>query len=305
MMLDHIDGLSFRDLENKYHSSKSTIQRAVTAEMRKLPDNNLLTQRCCTRFSEVLIPDGKYLPIKGYSRDAVMLWGVDYAKHDFPLFFLAPSENYQSWGMYFRSLRNLKFHYKIVVCDDNKSLKQSCVRTFSKIHIQACYIHILRQVRLELHITKEPTYREFYRELRYALSVKVHHNVEYRTRLLLKLWKDALKKSEQEEMRIMSWLDGHFGEELFNYQYLPATPLTSNLIETFNGHLEDRLASIKGFESYHHAQLWLNAYVLKRRFTKFTDCGHKFRRLNGLRPIDQTKSLNIDIGTVSNLSVEK
>jgi len=32
----------------------------------------------------VLIPDGKYLPIKGYSRDAVMLWGVDYAKHDFP-----------------------------------------------------------------------------------------------------------------------------------------------------------------------------------------------------------------------------
>jgi hypothetical protein len=134
--------------------------------------------------------------------------------------------------------------------------------------------------------------------LLFALSIKVRHNLEYRKKLLTKLWEFSIKKEESEEMRIMSWLDGHFGEELFNYQYLPATPLTSNLIETFNGHLEDRLASIKGFESYQHAQLWLNAYILKRRFTKFTDCGRKFHRLNGQRPIDQTRNLNIDIPDV-------
>ncbi|PIW08132.1 hypothetical protein COW38_01385, partial [Candidatus Collierbacteria bacterium CG17_big_fil_post_rev_8_21_14_2_50_45_7] len=271
MMDDHLEGHSFRDLERKYKVSKSTAQRVVTAEMARLPDNNLLTQCVCTRFSEVLIPDGKYVPIKGYSRDAVLLWGVDYWKHDFPLFFVAPSENYQSWEVYFRSLRNLKFHYKIAVCDDNKSLKQSCIRAFGKIHIQACYVHILRQIRSELRISKEPVYREFYKLLNYALSINVRHTVEYRQRLLGNLWRKALEKGETEEMRILSWLDGHFGEELFNYQYLPATPLSTNLIETFNGHLEAHISSLKGFETYEHAKLWFNAYVLKRRFTKFTD----------------------------------
>ena len=298
MMIDHLDGLSFRDLQRKYGTSKSTIQRNVTAEMQKLPDNNLFTQRFCTRFSEILIPDGKYLPIKGYSRDAVLLWGVDYVKHDFPLFFLAPSENYQSWNMYFESLKRLKFHYKTVVCDDNRALKESCRYNFSKIHIQACYVHILRQIRSELHIAKDPLYREFYKKVKYALSIKIRHDVEHRKDLLSRLWKHALVHNEPEETRTIAWLEGHFSEELFNYQHVPATPLTSNLIETFNSHFEDRLASIKGFESHQHAQLWLNAYVLKRRFTKFTDCSRKFRRLNGKRPIDQTRNLTIDIPDV-------
>jgi transposase-like protein len=266
--------------------------------MKKLPDNNLLTQRFCTRFGEILVPDGKYVPIKGFNRDAVLLWGVDYWKHDFPLFFVGPSENYQSWEMYFRSLRNLNMHYKIVVCDDNRSLKQSCRRTFAKVHIQACYVHILRQIRLELRITKETTYREFYRLVQHALSIKVRHTVDYRQRLLGNLWKKALKKNEFEEMRILSWLDGHFGEELFSYQYLPRTPLTTNLIETFNSHLEGHIASLKGFETYEHAKLWFNAYVLKRRFMKFTDCTGKFRRLNGERPIDQTRNMSIAIQDV-------
>lgn len=58
-------------------------------------------------------------------------------------------------------------------------------------------------------------------------------------------------------------------------------PRTTNLIECFNSHLEGRLKSLKGFQSIHHARLWFNAYFIRRRLKPFTDCGHKFQKLNG------------------------
>lgn len=65
-------------------------------------------------------------------------------------------------------------------------------------------------------------------------------------------------------------------------------PRTTNLIEGYNSHLEQRLAAIKGFESYKTANLWLNAYVVKRRTTEFTDCKGRFTKLNGECPLFQT-----------------
>jgi len=46
-----------------------------------------------------------------------------------------------------------------------------------------------------------------------------------------------------------------------------------------------------------HAKLWFNGYVLKRRFTKFTDCRGKFRSLNGKRGVDMTKKIDVDLPT--------
>jgi len=58
-------------------------------------------------------------------------------------------------------------------------------------------------------------------------------------------------------------------------------PRTNNLIECFNSHLEGRLKTIKGFQSIHHARLWLNAYFIQRRLKPFTGCQGKFKKLNG------------------------
>ena len=66
------------------------------------------------------------------------------------------------------------------------------------------------------------------------------------------------------------------------------TPRTNNLIESFNSHLQGRLKTIKGFESFNHAELWLNAYFLRRRTKKFTDCEGKFKSLNGKSSIEIT-----------------
>jgi len=43
---------------------------------------------------------------------------------------------------------------------------------------------------------------------------------------------------------------------------------TTNLIECFNSHLQGRLKTIKGFETFSHADRWLNGYFLRRRLKK-------------------------------------
>ncbi len=65
-------------------------------------------------------------------------------------------------------------------------------------------------------------------------------------------------------------------------------PQTTNLIESYNSHLEGRLKTIKGFESFTHADNWLNAYFLRRRLKPFTDCSGKFATLNGTCSMEQT-----------------
>lgn len=52
---------------------------------------------------------------------------------------------------------------------------------------------------------------------------------------------------------------------LLGYLNVKGTPTTNNLIESFNSHFESRFKSIKGFESFKHANLWVNAYILRRR----------------------------------------
>ncbi len=73
-------------------------------------------------------------------------------------------------------------------------------------------------------------------------------------------------------------------------------PTTTNLIECFNSHLQGRLKTIKGFETFDHANLWLNGYFLRRRLKKFTGCEGKFKFLNGKTSLHQT------VKEVSNVS---
>ena len=70
-------------------------------------------------------------------------------------------------------------------------------------------------------------------------------------------------------------------------------PKTTNLIEGFNSTtLELRLSSIRGFEKEENAKNYINALILKRRFTKFTDCRGKFKHLNGRSPLEIAEPLN-------------
>jgi transposase-like protein len=69
-------------------------------------------------------------------------------------------------------------------------------------------------------------------------------------------------------------------EDLFNYFRFKDCPRTTNIIESYNSHFQARLKSIRSFQSFMSVRRWLNAYIIRRRTKKFTDCKGKFKKLN-------------------------
>jgi hypothetical protein len=105
----------------------------------------------------------------------------------------------------------------------------------------------------------------------------------------------ALYKEYQTDPVCLSVLTNieKYKQELLGYRGISHAPVTSNIIEGLNGHLEARLVSLRSFQSVKHAKLWFNGYVLKRRYTKFTDCRGKFSHLNGKTGAQMTKKERI------------
>lgn len=71
-----------------------------------------------------------------------------------------------------------------------------------------------------------------------------------------------------------------YKQELLTYRNIPNSPLTINLIERMNGHLEARPQALRSFQTVKHTRLWMNGYILRRRHTRFTDCHGKVSFLN-------------------------
>jgi len=69
-------------------------------------------------------------------------------------------------------------------------------------------------------------------------------------------------------------------------------PRTTNLQEGYHSHWEARLSSMRGFESEETAKNYLNALVLKRRFSILTSCRNKFKHLNGKSPLEHSTGDN-------------
>lgn len=96
---------------------------------------------------------------------------------------------------------------------------------------------------------------------------------------------------EQEHIKIIKKLIGDFREHqeyLLNYLKYPHLniPHTTNMIEGMNSQLETRINSLKGFELDKTATNYINAWILKRRFSKYTDCRKPFKDFNGKTPLE-------------------
>lgn len=293
ILTDHLDGLSFRKLASKYDISPMSAWRICDEELKKLPDNNQFTFRHCNRFSHVFVFDGKFFNVKGYPYNLVLLWGLDYFSHDIPVFTLAPSENYQGWAKYFSYFRIINHHPELLVCDDNANLKMAARNAFPAVKIQTCFNHFKQSIRKTLRVRSDTTYKPFMRRIESIFASKLSDDVMNR-------WLYTLYRDYHHDPLCLQVLTNiqKYMPELIAYRNIKAAPLTSNLMESYNSHLESRLFSLKSFQSFTHAKLWMNAYILKRRFTKLTDCEGKFRSLNGKRSISLTAKKEVDIPTL-------
>lgn len=296
ILSDHLDGLSFRKLGRKYRISKSYAWNICYEELKNLPNNNQFTHKYCNRFSHIFLFDGKYFNVVNGkdNPDWVLLWGVDYFRHDIPIFTIAPSENYQSWSKFFFHFRLLNHHPELLVCDDNINLKMAARRHFPSVKIQTCYNHFKENIRKELRVRSDQGkhYRGFMIRIESIISSSQKISDQTLNHWLWTLYRDY--KSDSVCLQILTTIE-KYKTELLAYRNIHQAPVTTNLIEGMNGHLEARLQALRSFQSVEYARLWMNGYILKRRFTKFTDCKGKFRFLRGKTGVEMTKKERLSV----------
>lgn len=264
--------------------------RICEVELRKLPDNNQFTFRYCSQFSTTFVFDGKYFPVANQEYDWVLLWGIDYFRHDIPVIFVAPAESYHTWSKFFFYFRIIQHYPQLLVCDDNTNLKMAARQHFPAIRIQTCFNHFKENIRRDLRVRSDDTYKPFMKRIEEVFTEKL--NDEAMNRALFAVYRDF--QTDPIALSVLANIERYRGE-LTGYRGIPGSPVTTNIIEGLNSHLEARLQAIRSFQSVPYAKLWLNGYVLKRRLTAYTDCRGKFRSLNGKSGVQLTKKPGIDL----------
>lgn len=290
LLIQHLSGISFRSLAEIHNCGVATAYRRVEKGLKELPTCIDVTRWYCQKFQGVLLVDGKYVKVKKYDRKIPVIFGVDYKTHDIPHYRLAKSEDYLSCKRFFESLKLTDYPLQAVVCDDNCNIYNAAKYIFPNVTIQLCHVHFLRNMKYLLDLEFSQKHRLFFKLLNELLVqkrskedfnrkasnlVKYFANDEVCSGILIELAKKQ------------ALLQGYLNHR--------GTPTTTNLIESLNSHLEARVRPLKGFESFKHANLWLNAYFLKRRSKKWTDCSGKFKKLNGKTSLEITKKSRTDL----------
>lgn len=234
--------------------------------------------------------DGKYIKVKKYDRKIPVIYGVDYKTHDVPHFRLAKTEDYLSCKKFFESIKLTSYPLQAIVCDDNQNIYNAAKYVFPNVVVQLCHVHFLRNMQVLLDLENNQYHQMFFSILcRLLIEKRSKEDFEKKAANLVKQFsKDEVCIGILIELaRKQPLLQGYLNHK--------GTPTTTNLIESMNSHLEARLKPLKGFESFKHADLWLNGYFLRRRSRKWTDCSGKFRRLNGKTSLEIVKKPGIDL----------
>ena len=265
-------------------SPAQTYSRVIN-EMNLLPENTRLTFDYCNRFSGILCVDGKYVKVKGYDKKIPFIYGIDYLTHDILVGMLVPSENEQAFLKYFKLLKILNYSLQIVICDDTSPLKSGLKYIYPKAKIQMCLTHYLENIRQQLNIRTDEKYHDFFYAL-VNLVFKGKRSKKKRNSNLHYLYQRHAKQNEILQYILIDIVKRQ--NQLFAYEQISHCPKTNNIIESYNSHLNGRLKTIKGFQSFHSAERWLNAWMIRRRTKPFTDCNTKFKHLNGKCSMEMT-----------------
>ena len=303
--IPHVDGTPFRKLGDQRGLSGAQAYNRVEAEIQQLPDNTKLTKGLCDlkAFCGRLVIDGKYVAVKGFDQKIPFIWGLDYLTHDIPYGGLYPAEDEMAFSDFFQKLYDLGYDLKIVVADDRGGLKPALNKLFPYAKLQLCHNHYLENIRRDLSIRSSPRYEHFFNSLRLHVFVE-GTNEQKITQGLMHVF---YKRTEGKRM-LQNIVTGikHRQTDLFNYLKISDCPNTTNILESYNSHLQGRLESIKGFQSFDSARRWLNAYIIRRRTKTLTDCKGRFKPLNKHASLEFTiKKQALWPAVLKNLGINK
>lgn len=251
----------------------------MQAELNRLPGNEVLTKEFCdpSRFCGILILDGKYVAVKGFTDKIPFIYGIDYLTHDIPLGDLFVAEDELSFSVFFGRLKHLGYPLRAVVADDRGGLKKALLKVFPHARLQLCQNHYLENLRTALNVRTKERYQNFFYSLQRHLFLDAKNQQQVVEGLRL-VWQNHARRSHKLQNILMAINNRR--EDLFSYWEIKDCPNTTNIIESYNSHLQGRLKAIKGFESFDSARRWLNAYLVRRRTKALTDCQGKFKHLN-------------------------
>jgi len=285
-LLSHIQGQSFRSIAESSGVTAPTAFRAYVKASKNIPPVIDITRNYCSRFCGILLVDGKYVKVRGYKKKIPVIYGIDYLTHDIVHFVLGPSENYNLLLKFFSSLKLANYPLQAIVSDDNRNIPEACLKVYPTAIWQLCQNHFKHNLRITLNLANDPTYKPFMKELETLFSGKI--SIEDFKSRALKIYN---KYGETDDLCKKVMLDiARRSPDLLGYLKLKNTPRTTNLIESFNSHLQGRLKTIKGFQNFKNAKNWLNIYFIRRRLKKFTDCEKQFKKLNGTASLEHTLS---------------
>lgn len=277
---DFLKGVSVRKLASGLKGFTPTIVFNKLFDYAKsIPNNIDITLMFCDmfKFSGKLVFDGTYFPVRPCEYEIPMIWGIDYDSHDIPHSMLVPSENYVAIHKYFTDLKSIGYPLKYLVCDDNNNIKLAAQDVYPKVVIQTCLKHYLTNIMNDLNIKSSDIYKEFFEDIYDIVFRQRFCEVELAWAVL------NIYPKYKDDKNTLFWLtDIMFRRvELTNYHMFVNAPRTTNLIEAYNSHLKERTDPFRGFKSFKHARVWLNAYVVFRRLRVLKACGKKFKHLNG------------------------
>lgn len=258
--------------------------------LENLPHCADITRRYCGRYSGILLVDGKFVKVKGWESKIPVIYGIDFLTHDIPTFLFSVGENFVSFVKFFTSLRLLNYPLRSLVSDENLNIPTACRKIYPSTVWQLCTNHLKENIRASLGVRTNPIHRPFVRSIECLFKQKI--TMDNFNRIASGILKDYL----HDEAYVQILLDIEKRKEnLLAFLKVRDTPQTNNLIECFNSHLQGRLDTIKGFDSFKHANLWLNGYFLRRRTTKFTDCEGRFKKLNGKTSLEVSLKDGIEL----------
>jgi len=276
----------FRKLGDEHKLSGKQVFLRVKEEINALPWNWRLTKDLCgpRHFCGILILDGKYIAVKDFEAKIPFIYGIDYLTHDIPHGDLFVAEDEVSFSQFFQKLYDIGYPLRIVVADDRQGLKQALFKVFPYARLQLCHTHYLENIRQDLNIRTDTRYHHFFN------SLVAHVFKAKKESQIIKGLMHVYYKRTYGNRTLQNIVIGikHRQSELFNCLQIKNCPNNTNLIELYNSHLQARLKSIKGFQSFESARRWLNGYLIRRRTKPLTDCKTKFKELNGFASLQMT-----------------
>jgi len=278
LWVQHVDSAPFRKLGDQLgYSAGKQVYLKVQTEINQLPWNWQLTKDLCDpkRFCRRLVIDGKYIRVQGFEKKIPFIYAIDYLTHDIVHGDLFPAEDEAAFSQFFQKLYDLGYDPEIVIADDRGGLKQALNKVFPYAKLQLCQNHYVENIRTDLNFRSTDRYHHFFNSL-------VKHVFEApEDKITEGLIHVFYKRTEGKRMlqNIVTTIQAR-QEDLFNYFHFKDCPRTTNIIESYNSHFQARLKSIRSFQSFESARRWLNAYIIRRRTKKFTDCKGKFKKLN-------------------------